>query len=101
MFCSLICQCRSIVVRAFQKLPTRIRRDRAKSKRGLREKPSGLGKLLVLQYNLLTRVPVNYGIRFSGPVTSLTARRVWYGVGTRSICQADPLAGYHLGGRKS
>jgi hypothetical protein len=34
---------------------------------------------------LLTRHPVNYGIRFSSPVTSLTARRV---------CQADPLAGY-------
>src|SRR5256885_14469982 len=33
-------------------------------------------------------------MRFSGPVTALTARRVRYGVGARSICQADPLAGY-------
>src|SRR5271154_4028054 len=32
-------------------------------------------------------VPVNYAIRFSGPVTTLTARRVWYGVGTRSVWQ--------------
>src|SRR5271156_2690827 len=43
---------------------------------------------------ILVNKSVNYGVRFSGPVTSLTARRVWYGVGTRSICQADPLAGY-------
>jgi hypothetical protein len=27
-------------------------------------------------------------------VTALTARRVRYGVGARSICQPDPLAGY-------
>jgi len=26
-------------------------------------------------------VPVNYGMRFSGPVTALTARRVRYGIG--------------------
>jgi hypothetical protein len=35
-------------------------------------------------------VSVNYAFRFSGPVTALTARCVWYGVGARSICQADP-----------
>jgi hypothetical protein len=29
-------------------------------------------------------VPVNYAIRFSGPVTALTARRVWYGVASAS-----------------
>jgi len=34
-------------------------------------------------------VSVNYAIRFSGPVTGLTARRVWYGVGAPSICQAN------------
>jgi hypothetical protein len=34
-------------------------------------------------------VPVNYAIRSSGPVTALTTRRVWYGVGASSICQAD------------
>jgi len=27
-------------------------------------------------------------------VTALTARRVWYSVEARSICQPDPLAGY-------
>jgi len=37
-------------------------------------------------------IPVNYRIRYSGPVTPLTARRVWYGVGALSICP-DPLAG--------
>jgi hypothetical protein len=26
-------------------------------------------------------VPVNYAIQFSGPVTTFTARHVWYGVG--------------------
>jgi hypothetical protein len=41
---------------------------------------------------LVRIVPVNYAIRSSGPVTALTARRVWYGVGAPSICQADPLA---------
>ena len=39
-------------------------------------------------------VPVNYAIQFSGPVTTFTARHVWYGVGMRSICQPDPLTGY-------
>jgi hypothetical protein len=34
-------------------------------------------------------VPVNYAFWFSGPVTALTARRVRYGVGAPSICQAD------------
>jgi hypothetical protein len=28
-------------------------------------------------------VPVSYGIRFSVPMTALTARHVWYGVGAR------------------
>ena len=41
---------------------------------------------------IVKNVPVNYAMRFNGPVTALTARRVGYGVGTRSICQADPLA---------
>jgi hypothetical protein len=39
-------------------------------------------------------VPVNYALRFSGPMTTFTARHVWYGVGMRSICQPDPLTGY-------
>src|SRR5256885_11947001 len=34
-------------------------------------------------------------MRFRGTVTAPTARRVWYGVGARSIGQADPLAGYN------
>jgi hypothetical protein len=33
---------------------------------------------------------VNYAIRFSGPVTALTARRVRYGVGPDLICQPGP-----------
>jgi hypothetical protein len=41
-------------------------------------------------YAGVKNVPVNYAIRFSGSVTAFTARRVWYGVGARSICQADP-----------
>src|SRR5436305_9980131 len=32
------------------------------------------------------RVPVSYPFRCSGPVTVLTARRIWYGVGTDLIC---------------
>ena len=39
---------------------------------------------------MVISVPVNYAIRSSGSVTALTARRVWYGVGAPSICQADP-----------
>jgi hypothetical protein len=46
------------------------------------------GSSLIL--SLVKDVPVNYAIRSSGPVTALTARRVWYGVGAPSICQADP-----------
>jgi hypothetical protein len=40
-------------------------------------------------------VPVNYAIRFSGPVTSLTRppRLVWASA-RAPICQIDPLAGY-------
>jgi hypothetical protein len=38
--------------------------------------------------------PVNYTIHSSCPVTALTAHCVWYGISARSICQADPLAGY-------
>src|SRR5436305_5548367 len=38
-------------------------------------------------------VPVNYAIRFSGPVTALTARRVRYGVGPDLICQPGPSPG--------
>jgi hypothetical protein len=36
-------------------------------------------------------VPVDYAIRFSGPVTALTARRVRYGVGPDLICQPRVL----------
>jgi hypothetical protein len=38
-------------------------------------------------------VSVNYAIRFSGPVTALTARRVRYGVGPDLICQSGPSPG--------
>ena len=38
-------------------------------------------------------VPVNYGIRFSGPVTALTARRVRYSVAPDLICQPGPSPG--------
>jgi len=37
--------------------------------------------------------PVNYAMRFSGPVMPLTARRVRHGVGPRCICQPDPRPG--------
>ena len=36
---------------------------------------------------------MNYAIRFSGPVTALTARRVRYGVGPDLICQPGPSPG--------
>jgi hypothetical protein len=36
---------------------------------------------------------VNYAIRFSGPVTAPTARRVRYGVGLDLICQPGPSPG--------
>jgi len=36
---------------------------------------------------------VNYAIRFSGPVTALTARRVRYSVGPDLICQPGPSSG--------
>src|SRR5271170_5196666 len=42
---------------------------------------------------LVIPVPVNYAIRLSGPVTALTARRVWYGVGPDLICQPGPSPG--------
>jgi hypothetical protein len=32
------------------------------------------------RYHRVKNAPVNYAIRFSGPVISLTARHVWYGV---------------------
>ena len=38
-------------------------------------------------------VPVNYAMRFSGPVTALTARRLRYGVGPDFICQPGPSPG--------
>src|SRR5271154_5696726 len=38
-------------------------------------------------------VPVNYAVRFSRPVTALTARRVRYGVGPDLICQPGPSPG--------
>jgi hypothetical protein len=38
-------------------------------------------------------VSVNYAMRFSGPVTALTARRVRYGVGADLICQLGPSPG--------
>ena len=46
---------------------------------------------------------LNYGFWFSGPVTALAARRVWYGGGHAlpSLPRADPLAGYHLRGRNA
>jgi hypothetical protein len=37
---------------------------------------------------------VNYAIRFSGPVTALTARRFRHGVGADLICQPSPFARY-------
>jgi hypothetical protein len=39
---------------------------------------------------MVNPVPVNYAIRFSGPVTILTARHVRYGVGPDLICQSGP-----------
>ena len=36
---------------------------------------------------------MNYAVRFSGPVTGLTAHRVRYGVGPDLICQHGPLPG--------
>src|SRR5438132_1555925 len=42
---------------------------------------------------MLENVPVNYGIRFSDPVTALTARRVRYGVGPDLICLPGPSPG--------
>ena len=39
-------------------------------------------------------VPVNYGIRFSGPVSPLTARRIRPKVGARRICQPRPSHRY-------
>jgi hypothetical protein len=42
---------------------------------------------------LVKNVPVNYAMRFSGPVTALTARRVRYGVGPDLICQPGPSPG--------
>jgi hypothetical protein len=46
--------------------------------------------------NLVYTVPMNYAIRFSEPVTPLTARRVWYGVGACLICQSDPRSGMKM-----
>jgi hypothetical protein len=43
--------------------------------------------------SVVKNVPVNYAIRSSGPVTALTARRVWYGVAPDLICQPDPPPG--------
>jgi hypothetical protein len=43
-------------------------------------------KIMLVKY-----VPVNYAIRFSGPVTALTARRVRYRVGACLICH--PIVG--------
>jgi len=37
---------------------------------------------------------VDYPFLFSGPVTALTARRVWYGVGADLICQPWSFARY-------
>jgi hypothetical protein len=37
-------------------------------------------RVLIFGNFWFTRLPVNYAMRFSGPVTSLTARRVRYGV---------------------
>ena len=42
---------------------------------------------------MVKNVPANYRIRCSGLATSLTACRVWYGVGAPFICQPDSLAG--------
>jgi hypothetical protein len=38
---------------------------------------------------MVKNVPVNYAIRFSDPVTPLTARRLRYGVWAGFICQPD------------
>jgi hypothetical protein len=46
-----------------------------------------------IKFVLVKNVPVNYAIRFSGPVTALTARRVRYGVGPNLICQPGPSPG--------
>jgi hypothetical protein len=32
------------------------------------------------RYEMVKNIPVNYAMRASGPVTTLTARRLWYGV---------------------
>src|SRR5271156_1224903 len=58
------------------------------------DKMLSLSSTEMFQRTPVRNVPVNYGIRVSDPVTALTARRVGYGVGARSICQAVPLAGY-------
>src|SRR5947207_8125498 len=48
----------------------------------------GLG---AMKYIILVNyVSVNYAIRFSCPVTALTARRLRYGVGPDLICQPGP-----------
>src|SRR5277367_211092 len=47
----------------------------------------------MLFFGLVKIVSVNYAIRFSGPVTALTARRVRYGVGPDLICQPGPSPG--------
>src|SRR5947207_2593227 len=54
-----------------------------------------IAKLVSKSYEQVGRrtyknVPVNYAIRFSGPVTAPTARHVQHGVGADLICQPSP-----------
>jgi hypothetical protein len=42
---------------------------------------------------MVKNVSVNYAIRFNGPVTPPTARRVRYGIDVYLICQFDPRSG--------
>jgi hypothetical protein len=56
----------------------------------------GAGKLSFLLENLrlmVKNVSVNYAIRFNGPVTPPTARRVRFGIDVYLICQFDPRSG--------
>src|SRR5271155_325782 len=49
--------------------------------------------LLLLLLLLVNGVPVDYRLRFSGPVTTLTAHRVRHGVEPDLICQPGPSPG--------
>jgi len=41
----------------------------------------------------LRNIPVNYAVRFSGPVTALTARRIQYSVGVTQSASPGAVLG--------